>query len=172
MPLFAIEPRSEVSRARHQRLVSRLGYGAKTRLGGFGAHFRFELVGANGGFDGGADRGFEEAEDASALFAMGMCFGGVNVAAFCFVGVVGIVGCCGGDFGGAGAERVVGTVGAEVVVCDFCWSGFGGAFAARWWWNWCVVGFANAEEGYCELCVCLEGKGVWSVCTVQKQSHR
>jgi len=113
----------------------------------FGADFGFELVGADGGFDGGAEGGFEEAEDACAFFAVGVGFGAVDVVACGFVGVRGVVGGCGGNFGGGGAERSVCVVAVEVAGCEVRGGGGGCAFAAGRWWDWGVVGFADAEEG-------------------------
>lgn len=155
MALFPIIPCSEIRGAGHQRVVVRVRDCAETGFGVFGTGFGFELVGADGGFDGGAERGFEEAEDPCAFFAVRVGFGAVDVAAFGFVGVGRVVGGCDGDFGGGGAERGVRVMAVEIAGCEVRGGGGGCPFAARRWRDGGVVGFADAEEGYCELCVCL-----------------
>jgi len=76
-----------------------------------------------------------------------MGFGAVDVAAFGFVGLGGVVRGCSGDFGGGGAERGVRVVAIEVAGCEIGGGGGGCAFAAGRWRDGCVVGFADAEEG-------------------------
>lgn len=70
MSLLPVIPSAEVDRAGRVLFLRASRDDAEAVFGVFGACLRFEAVGAHGGFDAGADGGFEEAEDASALFAV------------------------------------------------------------------------------------------------------